>query len=118
MTFIYVHENMPIFRLMVHAQQVKETRAKRKSRDAKRARSFDGGSSKGWLDIEDKPRFEKRVSNQVPSKFPKARDDRVFNPKPKKRRILVHQPRKLVKGVARGIIVIALKEQIIVFSLV
>ena len=51
MTFIYVHENMPIFRLMVHAQQVKETRAKRKSRDAKRAISFDGGSSKERLEI-------------------------------------------------------------------
>ena len=59
---------------------MEETRAKRKSRDAKRARSFDGGSSKGRLDIQDKTRFRKRYFNQVPTKFPKARDDTVSNP--------------------------------------
>ena len=61
---------------------MEEQRAKRKSRDAKRARSFDAGSSKGRIEIQDKPRFKKRVSNQVPSKFPRARDYRVSNPKP------------------------------------
>ena len=39
---------------------------KRKSRDAKMARFFDGGSSKGRLEIQDKPRLKKRVSNHVP----------------------------------------------------
>ena len=53
------------------------------SRDVKRERSFEGGSSKGRLDIQDKPKFKKRFSNQVPSKVPKARDDRVSIPKPK-----------------------------------
>ena len=77
---------MPIFRLMVHAQQVTETRAKRKSRDAKRARSYDGGSSKERIAIRDKPRFKKRVSNQVTFKCPKARNDRVSRNKPKKGR--------------------------------
>ena len=43
------HDNMNISHLMFHAQQVEETRVKRKSRDANRARSFDGGSSKGSL---------------------------------------------------------------------
>ncbi|TMW98012.1 hypothetical protein EJD97_004637 [Solanum chilense] len=38
------------------------------------------GSSKGRLDIQDKPRFKKRFSNQIPTKFPKAQDDRVSNP--------------------------------------
>ena len=65
---------------------MEEARHKRKSRDAKRERSFDGCFSKGRLDIQDKPRFKNRVSNQVPSKFPKARNDRVSNPKPKKGR--------------------------------
>ena len=32
--------------------------------------SFDGGSSKGRIDIQDKPKFNKILSNQVPSKFP------------------------------------------------
>ncbi|TMW99349.1 hypothetical protein EJD97_002703 [Solanum chilense] len=41
-----IHENLNISRLMVHAQHIDNARAKRKIRDAKRARSFDGGSSK------------------------------------------------------------------------
>ena len=48
-----LQDNMNISLLIVHAQQVEETRAKRKSRDAKRARSFDDGSSKGSLEIHD-----------------------------------------------------------------
>ncbi|XP_069143340.1 uncharacterized protein [Solanum lycopersicum] len=71
-----IHENMKISRLIVHSQHVVEARDKRRSRDAKRARSFDGGSSKRRLEIQHKPRFNKRISNQVPSKFPKSRDDR------------------------------------------
>ena len=78
-----LHDNMNIYHFMVHAQQVEETRVKRKSRDVNSAKSFDGVSSKGRLNINDKSRFKKRFSNQVPSKFPKARDDRVCNPKPK-----------------------------------
>ena len=35
----------------------------RKSRDAKRERSSDGGSSKNRLEIQDKPRFKKQVSS-------------------------------------------------------
>ena len=75
---------MNIARLMVHAQQVEDARSNRNSRDAKRARSFDSGSLKNRVDIEDNPRFKKRVSNQVPYKFPKACDDRVSIPNPKK----------------------------------
>ncbi|XP_069154426.1 uncharacterized protein [Solanum lycopersicum] len=59
-------------------------RAKQISRDAKRARSFDGGSSKNRLDIQDKPKFKKRGSSQVPTKFLNASGDRVSNPKFKK----------------------------------
>ena len=43
--------------------------------------SYEGGSSKGRLEIQDKPIFKKTFSNQVPSKFSKARDDRISNPK-------------------------------------
>ena len=45
------HDNMKISRLMVHAKKEEKTRVKRKSIDANRARSFDGCSSKGRLDI-------------------------------------------------------------------
>ena len=41
---------MNISRLIVYARRVEEARAKRKSRDANRARSFDGGSSKNRLE--------------------------------------------------------------------
>ena len=51
---------------------MEETRVKRKSKDAKRAKSYNGGSSKGRLDIQDKHRFTKRFSNQVlTKKFPR-----------------------------------------------
>ena len=50
-----LHDNMNISRLMVYARRVEDARAKRKSRDAKRSRSFDGGSSKNMLKIHDKP---------------------------------------------------------------
>ena len=48
------------------------------------ASSIDRGSSKNRLEIQDKPRFKKKVSAQVPLKFPKSRDNRVSNSKPKK----------------------------------
>ena len=79
-----IHDNMNISHHMTHSKYVEESRDKMKSRDFNRARSFDGGSSKNRLEIQDKPRFKKRVSNQVPSKFPKASGYRVSNPKPKK----------------------------------
>ena len=44
----------------------------------------DNGFSKERLDIQDKPKFNKRFSNQVPSKFPKDRDDSMSEPKIKK----------------------------------
>ena len=40
-----LHDNLNIFHLMVYARRVEEARAKLKTRDAKSARSFDGGSS-------------------------------------------------------------------------
>ena len=44
-----LHDNMTIAHLMVHAQQVEEARAKRRSRDSKKGRPFDGGSSKSRI---------------------------------------------------------------------
>ena len=75
-----LHDNMNISHLMVHAIRIEEARSKRKSRYAKRAKSFHGGSLNNRLEIQDKPRFTKRVSNQVPLKVPKAMGDRVSNP--------------------------------------
>ena len=44
-----LNENMNISHFMVHAQLLEEARAKKKSRDAKRARSFEGGFYKNRL---------------------------------------------------------------------
>ena len=79
-----IHDNFNISLLMVHAEHVEEASARRKNNDAKRARSFDGGSSKNRLEIQDNPKFKKRVSNQVPYKFPRSSGDRMSNPKFKK----------------------------------
>ena len=76
-----LHDKMNIYHLMVHAQQVEETRFMRKSRNANRTNSFDGSSLKGSIYIQDKLRLKKRFSNQVPSDFPRARDDKITNPK-------------------------------------
>ena len=60
---------------------MQETRLRRKIRETERSRSYEGGSSKGRLDIQEKHRSKKRFSNQFPFKFPKALDDRVSNAK-------------------------------------
>ena len=46
--------------------------------------SFDGGSSKGSLDIQENPNFKKRFSNEIHSKFPKACDEKVPKTKAQK----------------------------------
>ena len=55
-----------------------------KSRDAKRDRSFDGGCTCNMLEVQNKPRFKKRVTNQISSKPLRASGDRMSNPKFKK----------------------------------
>ena len=77
-------------------------------------KSYDDGVSNGRLEIQDKPRFKKKFTNQVPSKFPKARDDRESRPKSQKRKVLADLARnQLVESVARIIMVIALLGQTI-----
>ena len=78
---IKLHDNMNISHLMVYWRRVEEARSKWKSRYAKRASSFDEGSSKNRFEIQDKPKFKKRVSTQVPYKFPRSSGDRVSKPK-------------------------------------
>ena len=70
MLFGYAHDNMNISCLMVHDPQVEETRLRRKNREAQKAWSYEGGLSKGMIHIQDNPRFKKRFSNHVCSKFP------------------------------------------------
>ena len=79
-----LYNNINISRLIVHAQQVEESKISRKNRESKKERSYEGGFSKGRVDIQEKPRFKKRFSNIVPSKLTKDRDDNVSNPNSQK----------------------------------
>ena len=60
-----LHNDMDLSRLMVHVQQVEESRIKRKNREVKRARPYDGGTSKSKFEIQDKQKL-KKIS---PTKF-------------------------------------------------
>ena len=50
------------------------------------AKSYERGTSKGRLEIQDMLMFKKRVSNHVSSDFPKAYKDRVSKPRLQKGR--------------------------------
>ena len=76
---VMLYDNMNLSRLTVHAQRVEERWIRKKNRDAKKARSLDGGSSNGRPGIQDKTRFKKGFSNQVPSTFLKDRKYKVSN---------------------------------------
>ena len=79
-----IHDNMNISRLMVLCKNVEEARAERKSRDTKRESSSDGGFSNNRLEIQDKPKFKKRLSNQFLYKIARDSGDRVSKPQFKK----------------------------------
>ena len=81
-----LHNNMDLSRLMIHAQQIEEIRLRKRNRESKREKSFESGSSKSRLDVQDKPKFKKRFSNQVPFNFSKNCNNRGSNPKPQKGR--------------------------------
>ncbi|XP_015072453.1 uncharacterized protein LOC107016520 [Solanum pennellii] len=99
-----VYNNMDLSRFMVHYQQVEESRLKRKNREVKRASLYEGGISKGKFDIQDKPKFKKRFSNQAPPNFSKARKDWVSKPRPQGGKVVIHKMRnQIVPNVVRNI---------------
>ncbi|KAH0636267.1 hypothetical protein KY290_036703 [Solanum tuberosum] len=74
--------SMNISRLMVHADQIEEQNLKQVSREVKRARTDDGNSSKGKVEVQGKPRFKRRFSNQGSSSTRKVNKERVSTSKP------------------------------------
>ena len=50
---------MDIYHSMVPAQQVEDTRLKSMNIHCKRAKSYERGTSKGRLEIQDKPMYKK-----------------------------------------------------------
>ena len=81
-----LHDNMDLARLMVHAQQFEESRLTKRNMEAKEAKSFEGSSSKSRLDVQDKPLFKKRFSNQVSSNLSKNHNDRGSSTNPQEGR--------------------------------
>ena len=79
-----LHADMNIGHLMVHAKRIEEARAKRRDRESKKTWFFEGGATKDWLGIQDKPRLRRGSQNKVPSKFPKAREENDPRPRVQK----------------------------------
>lgn len=73
---------------------------------SKRARSFYCGSSKGTLDMQEKPWFKKRSSNQLLTEYTKARNDSVFSPMSQKGRATSSQNKKPTCGKCSKIIMV------------
>uniref|UniRef100_M1DTJ2 Polyprotein n=1 Tax=Solanum tuberosum TaxID=4113 RepID=M1DTJ2_SOLTU len=67
--------SMDISHIMVHAEQIEEQQLK-----------HDGNSSKVRFDIQDKPKFKKRFSNQGPPNTPSVNKGKVSTPKPQEAR--------------------------------
>ena len=107
-----LHDNMNISRLVVHSKQVEEARAKRKTRDSKRIRYFDGCSSKGRLEInislDSKRGF---LINFLPSSLSLGIRE-CLTLSLKREELLIYQPRSQpTEGVVRSIMVIALSKK-------
>ena len=79
-----------------------ENRLRKRNRRVKKARSFESGSSKSRIDMQDKPKFKKRFSNQILSNFYQTHNDRVSNPKSQKGRNVDSPRKRLICGKCGG----------------
>ena len=72
-----LHDNMDLSRLMVHVQQVEESRKSIHTRVGNKSRqAVENFSRKSSTEIRDKPRFKKGFSHQGESSSSKGRHDR------------------------------------------
>ena len=107
---VMLHDKMNISRLMVHALNMEEARDKRKSRDAKRPRSFDGDSSNNGLEIQDSLYLRRGfLIKFLPSSLRQVVIG-CLTVSLRKENLLVHKSRsQLVESVARSTMVIDLR---------
>ena len=104
-----LHDNMTIYCIMFYAQKVEESRAKKKSRDANRARSYDCGFSNGRLDIQENQSSKRGSPIKFLLNFPRLMMIGCVTLNIKTEEVLAHQATsQLVESVARSIMVIAL----------
>ena len=72
-----LHDSMDLSRLMVHVQQVEESKKRKHSRVGNKARQADENfSRKSSIEIRDKSRFKKEFSHQGESSSSKGLHDR------------------------------------------
>ena len=72
-----LHDNMDLSRLMVHVQQVEESRKRKQTMVGNKSRQADENfSRKSSTEIRDKPKFKKGLSHQGESSSSKGRHDR------------------------------------------
>ena len=72
-----LHDNMDLSRLMVHVQQVEESRKRKQTMVGNKSTQADANfSRKSSTEIMDKPRFKKGLSHQGDSSSSKGRHDR------------------------------------------
>ena len=74
--------SMDISCLMVHAEKIEEQKLKLVGRKLKKVRTEHGNSSRTRFDVQDKPRFKKRFSNQGPPNAPRVNKSKVSTPNP------------------------------------
>ena len=74
--------SIEISRHMVHAEKIIEQNLKQVCPDLKKVRSEDGNSSKIRFEVQDKQRFKKKFSNQVPPNALRVNKGKVPNLKP------------------------------------
>ena len=66
--------------LMGHAEQVEESRPRKRNTETKKVKSFKGSSSMSRIDFQDKPMFKKSFRSHVPSNFSIYCNDRGYSP--------------------------------------
>ena len=72
-----LHDSTDLFKLMVHVQQVEESRKRKQTRVGNKSRQANENfSRKSSTEIRDKPRFKKGLSHQGDSSSSKGRHDR------------------------------------------
>ena len=72
---------MNVSPLMVHAEQI-EKNLKKVGKELKKVIVEDGNYSKTRFEVQDKPRFKRRFSNQVSFNVPRINKSKVLTTKP------------------------------------
>ena len=74
--------SMDISYLMVNAEQIEEKKLNQVGRELKKERTEYGNSSRSKFEMQDKPRYKRRFSNQGPPNAPRVNMSKVSTPKP------------------------------------